>query len=293
MVVSAWASTVFPSFDWGDNILRWFWVGLSFVSTVPCESFLRKGLRQSSLVWHYSRWFRLKFGRGNSSSWPIGCPLICNLLVVMLLSGVSRLIVAVKICFIGEDFPSKPPTLSKQFGKLHWQFSSEFAPSLADWGFRRWTRDELFTLRGIDIDLAADWRGCFTVWIPAIGKRWTVAIATVAATSAAWFLSDEKEMNRRHSNCCFFWMAETEFYNWKFTTGCQQHSHPWITFRQVGWKTLRFPLRISAQLRRDWSETGSCQQIKYFCSSQAFVVVEFIGRWSIFRESWSWSYLGR
>ena len=35
----------------------------------------------------------VKIGRGNSSSWPIGCPLICILLIVILLSGVGWLIV--------------------------------------------------------------------------------------------------------------------------------------------------------------------------------------------------------
>ena len=75
--------------------------------------------------------------------------------------------------------------------------------------------DELFTQRDIDVDLADGWRHCYAVKFLAIEKRWIVVIATVDVTSAAWFLSDEKEMNRLHSNYCLFWLAETEISNWR------------------------------------------------------------------------------
>ena len=163
--------------------------------------------------------------------------------------------------------------LEKSFppGRLRWVniqgiFIDKFAVSCRRCSFNckfsGWMNDELFAQRDIYAGLAE--RLAPLLCLLAMERRWIVAIATVKITSAARLWAMRKRWIRRHSNCCSIWLAETEFitegnYN-RLSAAFSSINHP--PFKSV-WKSPRFPLRVSAQLRRYWSETGSCQQIKY------------------------------
>ena len=173
--------------------------------------------------------------------------------------------------FSEKSFPPK---------RLRWINNSiSFIDKLA--ASRGWMNDELFAQRDIDAGLA-EWLAPLLCLL-AMERKWIVVIATVKSYSrCSTFEWMRQRWIRRHSNCCSIWLAETEFitegnYN-RLSAAFSSIKHP--PFKSV-WKSPRFPLRVSAQLRRHWSETGSCQQIKYL---KFFFFVKSLGEDDPFPE---------